>query len=725
MKRELVAFLTRAVPPGPGRPVPRRHPLGRPADRRPARLPRPALPRAAAAARGRLPARTNCSWPTTRSSPVKRDLQGRGRVPGARPRTARPGRRRALPRPGLPRARLPARLGRGRPRPDRGQPAVRGRPAPLPPRPRGDRRAGTTGGRWSRPVPDAAAEMPESVRGLIRRKLDQLDPADRRLLAAASVQGRGVRLGGAGPRPRRRPGGRRGAAPAARTRSTGWSGWCASTSSPTGRCRGGTRSSTPCTRTRCPPNCRRPAGRRSAGPLADALLALQNGQPGLAAAELALLYEAGRDFGRAADLFHAAAQNAARVFAHREAAALARRGLGLLRGPARHAGAGRPGVPPADGAGAPAPGDRGVRRAGGGGGLRPGPRAVGTRARRSARCSRSCGGCGCSTRCGRTSAGRTCWPASCSPSPSRPATRPWCSRPGRPARWWPCARATRPPPAGTWRPAVALYDPAPAPAPDVPVRPGPRGGVPGVRGGRAVAARASRRRRSARSRDAVRLARDGSQPSTLALALHFAAVLHQFRGDPAAVREFAAEALAVAVEHRFAFWQAGATVLLGWAAAAGGGTDGTAVLEQGIEAWRATGSETYRAYYLGLLADARGRRGRPDDALAALGRGGPGGGGDRGAAVRAGGPPAARGVAGGSGGGRGGGVPAAAVAAARDQQARALELRAAVGLGRFLGHRGRPTKAGRSWPRPPPGRGAPRHPGDECGAGSVTGRGRV
>ena len=35
---------------------------------------------------------------------------------------------------------------------------------------------------------------------------------------------------------------------------------------------------------------------------ADALLALQNGQPGLAAAELALLYEAGREFGRAADL---------------------------------------------------------------------------------------------------------------------------------------------------------------------------------------------------------------------------------------------------------------------------------------------------------------------------------------------------------------------------------------------------------------------------------------
>jgi predicted ATPase len=121
-----------------------------------------------------------------------------------------------------------------------------------------------------------------------------------------------------------------------------------------------------------------------------------------------------------------------------------------------------------------------------------------------------------------------------------------------------------------------------------------------------------------RSRAAVRLAREGSQPSTLALALCFAAMLHQFRDDPAGVRECAGEALDVSVEHRFAFWQAGATVLLGWATAAGGTADGVGQIEQGLTAWQATGSETYRAYYLGLLADARGRCDRTDAALAAL-----------------------------------------------------------------------------------------------------------
>src|SRR3954451_10618363 len=43
------------------------------------------------------------------------------------------------------------------------------------------------------------------------------------------------------------------------------------------------------------------------------------------AAELAMLFEAGRDFERAADYYLAAAQNAGRIFAHHESVALARR----------------------------------------------------------------------------------------------------------------------------------------------------------------------------------------------------------------------------------------------------------------------------------------------------------------------------------------------------------------------------------------------------------------
>src|SRR5262249_26774403 len=46
-------------------------------------------------------------------------------------------------------------------------------------------------GRWAlaRSVPDLEHSLPQSVRSLLQRKLGQLSDADRRLLAAASVQG--------------------------------------------------------------------------------------------------------------------------------------------------------------------------------------------------------------------------------------------------------------------------------------------------------------------------------------------------------------------------------------------------------------------------------------------------------------------------------------------------------------------------------------------------------
>jgi tetratricopeptide (TPR) repeat protein len=73
--------------------------------------------------------------------------------------------------------------------------------------------------------------------------------------------------------------------------------------------------------------------------VAEALLGYYGEQSAIVASELALLFEAGRDFARAADSFVVAAQNAARVYANQEAVALLGRALAnaeKLRGPARH-----------------------------------------------------------------------------------------------------------------------------------------------------------------------------------------------------------------------------------------------------------------------------------------------------------------------------------------------------------------------------------------------------
>jgi predicted ATPase len=108
------------------------------------------------------------------------------------------------------------------------------------------------------------------------------------------------------------------------------------------------------------------------------------------------------------------------------------------------------------------------------------------------------------------------------------------------------------------------------------------------------------------------------QPSSRALALHFAAMLHQLRGDIEQTARVAGTALDLAEAEGFPFWRAGALVLGGWAAAARGDAGGVEQIHRGVHDWLATGSRTYQPYYLGLLADALLRSDRSFEAIAVL-----------------------------------------------------------------------------------------------------------
>jgi predicted ATPase len=129
-----------------------------------------------------------------------------------------------------------------------------------------------------------------------------------------------------------------------------------------------------------------------------------------------------------------------------------------------------------------------------------------------------------------------------------------------------------------------------------------------------------------RSRQAVALGRKLGQPSTLALANYFAAILRQYRREGPAVQGSAEVATAIATEHGFSLWLAGGLVLRGWALTAQGEwAGGIAQLSQGLTAWMATGAEGRHTYHLALLAEALGREGQIaeglgvlDDALALL-----------------------------------------------------------------------------------------------------------
>jgi predicted ATPase len=127
----------------------------------------------------------------------------------------------------------------------------------------------------------------------------------------------------------------------------------------------------------------------------------------------------------------------------------------------------------------------------------------------------------------------------------------------------------------------------------------------------------------AASERAMKLARSVSQPSSLAMALHFNGMLHQLRGAPAEAERSARAVVELAAEEGFSFWHAGSSVVGGWARASAGGSgesveQAIAEIRRGLDEWAATGSRTYRSYYLGLLGDALLAADRFDEALRAL-----------------------------------------------------------------------------------------------------------
>jgi predicted ATPase len=186
-------------------------------------------------------------------------------------------------------------------------------------------------GHWAlgQAVPDLRRELPESVRSMIQRKLDQLDETDRRLLTAASVQGLEFQaavvariLGREEADVQERLGVLEHVHALVRlvreqefpdgtlTLRYGFTH---------GLYQNALYASL------------RPARKAAwSAAAAQALLGHYGEKSAAVAAELALLFEAARDHGRAADYFLEAAENAGRVWAHQEAAVLARRGLEQL-----------------------------------------------------------------------------------------------------------------------------------------------------------------------------------------------------------------------------------------------------------------------------------------------------------------------------------------------------------------------------------------------------------
>jgi predicted ATPase len=118
---------------------------------------------------------------------------------------------------------------------------------------------------------------------------------------------------------------------------------------------------------------------------------------------------------------------------------------------------------------------------------------------------------------------------------------------------------------------------------------------------------------------ALSLARELAHPASLAAALSFAAVLHQFRREREAVQEMAEVLITLATEQGDAERLARGTILRGWALyVQGQSTEGLAQMRQGLAALQATGGEVRRQLFLPLLAEAYESIGQSAEGLTVL-----------------------------------------------------------------------------------------------------------
>jgi len=122
-----------------------------------------------------------------------------------------------------------------------------------------------------------------------------------------------------------------------------------------------------------------------------------------------------------------------------------------------------------------------------------------------------------------------------------------------------------------------------------------------------------------RIHEAVDLARELFEPHGLAQALFFAAGLHQLRREERKAQEDAEAAIAVSREHGLSLYQAMSTATRGWALILQGQQEeGMKQMGEGLAAHRLTGAEVILPHFLALMVEAFAKAGQVEEGLRIL-----------------------------------------------------------------------------------------------------------
>ena len=122
-----------------------------------------------------------------------------------------------------------------------------------------------------------------------------------------------------------------------------------------------------------------------------------------------------------------------------------------------------------------------------------------------------------------------------------------------------------------------------------------------------------------RGREALQLASDLAQPFNQALAATYFAMLQQFCAEPAIAKAQAEAALALTIEYKAPYYRLWSELLVSFAVARETPTSAhISQLRASISGFQASGARLRLPYYLWLLAQVYAQAGLPDDALAAI-----------------------------------------------------------------------------------------------------------
>jgi predicted ATPase len=119
--------------------------------------------------------------------------------------------------------------------------------------------------------------------------------------------------------------------------------------------------------------------------------------------------------------------------------------------------------------------------------------------------------------------------------------------------------------------------------------------------------------------EALSLAKTLNDTHALAMALFLAGVLRHFENDAAGVERRASDLIELSTRHHFASWLAAGEILHGWVRSVSGDAPaGVLRIEEGINAWRATGTTFGVPFWLALKAEALHLADRTSEALEAI-----------------------------------------------------------------------------------------------------------